>query len=329
VNNLRVKSVRTRSACKTQACMDQVDRQECLAWKGLNKDWSDEGARRYLLAARNFDHVAAGLLRGANIEILGTRMFAARTLKALRLHKSTPGTAMPIDVFVQGINMSFRSLLVGPHLTSDTNASSVPGILREQARWFAGARTMYEGHVGSEAANIRARCEPVERRSLEQLAEEEWEAYRDMLRDRMKEDIEVETGDEFPCSGKVGPISLSLNLAKLGSGEGELSGTWEVKEAVGFTGKVDQNGELGGSIDVGHHYGPIAGEGEVTVISRINPRNGEEDRGFKLTGEAGFGFEVGKVLGADCYPATGSVEFYPRAFMEDAVAYLRSGSAAR
>jgi hypothetical protein len=329
VSNLGVKSYRALSACVDQACKDHVDRQECLAWKGLYKDWSEEGTRRYLLAAHNFDHVATRLLRGAENEILDARTFAVRTLKALRLHKSPPRGTMPIEMVAQGINMSYRSLLLGPHLTSDTDNSSVPHILQEQARWFKGARTMYEGHVASEAAEIQKRCEPVERRSLEQLAEEEWQAYRDMLRDRMKEDIEFEVGDEFPCSGKIGPIAASLDLSKLGSGEGALSGTWEVKEGVGLTGNVNQEGTLGGSIDVGGHYGPFAGEGEATLTSRINPRSGEEDRGFKLTGEAGFGVEVHPLGGLDCYPSTGSVTFYPRAFMEDAIAYLQSSPSPR
>ena len=178
------------------------------------------------------------------------------------------------------------------------------------------------------------------------LAQEEWEAYLDHLRDRIRWDVQPQTESSFPCEGEIGPLTIEADLNKPGEGKFDLK--WKGKSfraggAVtvgggGVTGvgggvgvrttsgvTVNATGSSSGGPGFGTStgYGPFQGKGKVSFTSKVSPWNSQEYLGIKLKGSAGLGLSARRgALGVKCYPSSGSVTIYPRALYNDAVKYL-------
>jgi len=114
-------------------------------------------------------------------------------------------------------------------------------------------------------------------------------------------------------SGSRGPVSA----------KGAISDDLSVSGGVGAAGRAGNvsAGTSGSSYAYEHSYGPFAGKVSVGLTSRRNPYNDREYLGIKLQGWAGLGAKS-RGAGVACYPSSGSVTFYPRAFAEDAMRYL-------
>jgi hypothetical protein len=197
---------------------------------------------------------------------------------------------------------------------------------------------MFEQWQVEEGDNLRTLCEPAERALLELLAQEQWQAYLEHLRDRLRWDIDAQTESDFPCEGAIGPLTVTTDLNKPGEGKFDLK--WKGKTFQGGVG-VSTDGTISGGAGGGGKgvgigatgdgiggsagYGPFSGKAKVTLTSRVNPYDSREYLGIKLKGSAGLGLKSGK-LGAACYPSSGSVTIYPRALLDDAVEYLSAPS---
>jgi hypothetical protein len=199
-----------------------------------------------------------------------------------------------------------------------------------------------------EAEDIRSTCEPAMRALMELLAQEEWQAYLDHLRDRLSWSVQPQTESSFPCDGAIGPLTIETDLNK--PGEGKMDLKWKGKSfqgggsvTVGPGGAtvgggvgrktsgvtISGSGDSSGSAGVGGSggYGPFQGKVRVTHTNKTSPWNSREYLGIKIKGSAGLGLSTRDgQLGIKCYPSSGSVTIYPRALYEDAVRYLSTPS---
>lgn len=272
------------------------------------------------------------------------RDYAVRQLKKMRFQK-TPGYDME-QMTVQGINMAILPVYQRHVNPPEDVSSGTVAYLRQRAEWFQHERDSMDEMLGQQAEDMQRECEPALRALLELLLQEEWQAYLDHLRDRLAWDIQPKTepGDCPPGKFAIGPLSVSADPNKLGEGKfdlkwkkGDFSATGSatvgeggVTLSGGAEGKIRGMSigvatEGGPSISRDVSYGPFKGKGKVTLTSKVNPYNSQEYLGIKLKGSAGFGLKAGK-LGADCYPSSGSVTFYPRALLNDAAKYMSTPS---
>lgn len=329
-------------ACRDNPCKIREGGRWCGVWKQLYERWQNAGRQRHNTAARHFDRIATRKTIEAENEYLQLRDYAVRQLKKMRFPKAL-GTNLE-EMTLQGINMTIRPVY-DRHLNPSSDSMGTVAYLRGQALWFQGERSTLDEALGHEANEVQETCEPALRALLELLAEEEWQAYLDHLKDRLAWDIQpkTESGDCPPGTASIGPMSISTDLANLGQGKFDVK--WE-KGPFTASGSVTAGGSGGlqfagnasakvrgvtigvnsagdSSVSRSVSYGPFKGKGKATLTSAVNPYNSREYLGIKLTGSAGFGLGS-KKLGAswDCYPSSGSVTFYPRAFYEDAVKYM-------
>jgi len=322
----------------------------CGVWKQLYEVWENASRQRHNTAARNFDRIAARRVIEAENEYLQVRDYAVRQFRKMRFRK-LPGGYDEEQVFLQMVNSQILPVYGHVNPSEDLHGGKVVYstvlYLQDQALWFEGERSGLDRDLAHEAEDIQRECEPALRALLELLAQEEWQAYLDHLRDRIAWDIQpkTESGDCPPGSFSVGPLSVSADPNKLGEGKFEYkwkkggfsatgSATVGGDQGVTFGGGVGGSTrgvgigvatEGGPSISRGASYGPFSGKAKVTLTSKVNPYNNREYLGIKLKGSAGFGLKAGK-LGADCYPSSGSVTFYPRALLNDAAKYMSTPS---
>src|SRR3990170_165970 len=337
-------------ACNGHACQVRETARWCGVWKQLYEVWENASRQRHNTAARNFDRIAARRVIEAENEYLQVRDYAVRQFRKMRFRK-LPGGYDEEQVFLQMVNSQILPVYGHVNPSEDIHGGTVVYstvlYLQDQALWFEGARSGMDRDLAHEAQQMQNECEPAMRALLELLLQEEWQAYLDHLRDRVAWDIQPKTepGDCPPGSFSVGPLSVSADPNKLG--EGKFDYKWKKgsfsasgSATVGGDQGVTFGGGVGGStrgvgigvateggpsISRGASYGPFSGKAKVTLTSKVNPYNNREYLGIKLKGSAGFGLKAGK-LGADCYPSSGSVTFYPRALLNDAAKYMSTPS---
>lgn len=341
-------------ACRSDECTVRETARWCGDWKPLYERWADRSRQRHNKAARSFDRIATQALISAENELLLTRDYAVRQVKKMQFQK-TPGFDTK-GLMLKTVNESLRSVFE-KHLSQKSEHSGTVPYLRERARWFEEERSSTEHELTVEQETIERDCQPVMAALLELLIQEEWQAYRDHLRDRLDWDIQgqAET-NEFPCEGTIGPLTIGTDLNK--PGEGKMDIKWSRKgvpvsasgsvtlrqdQTIGLGVGVSYKGEYSGDSDGppvtgsgsgtvrdqvgksgvggGVGYGPFAGKGSVTFTTKVSPWNSREYLGFKLKGSAGLGLKRGN-MGVACYPSSGSVTLYPRALYEDSVRYL-------
>jgi hypothetical protein len=249
---------------------------------------------------------------------------------------------------IDGVNSNLK-LVYDKHLGSGNNGGTgTVTFIRDRAMWFVSERDSLDESLKIEAEEIRRDCEPAMRALLELLAQEEWQAYLDHLKDRLDWSVQPKTEDSFPCEGNVGPLTLEADLNK--PGEGKLDLKWKGKSFSGggnvvfgpngptFGGGVSAKtsgvtlsagGDSSGNAGFGGStsYGPFQGKAKISFTSKVNPYNNREYLGIKIKGSAGLGLSARQgALGVKCYPSSGSVTIYPRAFYEEAVKYLSTPS---
>jgi len=334
-------------ACRNNPCVIRENARWCGVWKQLYEVWENASRQRHNTAARNFDRIATRRVIEAENEVLQLRDYAVRQFRKMRLRK-LPGGYDEEQVFLQMVNSQILPVYGHVNPSGDENLYSTVLYLQDQALAFEQARSGMDEDLAHEAEDIERQCEPALRALLELLAQEEWQAYLDHLRDRVAWDIQpkTESGDCPPGSFSVGPLSVSADPNKLGEGKFDLKwkkggfsatgsatvGEGGVTLSGGAEGKIRGVGigvgtEGGPSISRKVSYGPFSGKAKVTLTNKVNPYNSREYLGIKLKGSAGFGLGS-KRMGAsvDCYPSSGSVTFYPRALLNDAAKYMSTPS---
>ena len=329
-------------ACRDDPCIVRETARWCGVRKQLYQRWEIASRQRFNAAAQRFDGIATRRLIEAENEYLQLRDYAVRQLKKMRFLKR-PGYDEE-QVVLQGINANIKTVY-DRHLNSASDAASgmVP-YLRERAVWFVGERKGLDEKLANEAKELQYKCEPAIRALLDLLAQEEWQAYLDHLKDRLLWDIQPKTESEFPCEGSIGPLTIETDLNKPGEGKFDLK--WKGKTFQGGGNvTVGGGGITGGGIGVGRKttsgvsvatvspsgpgfgqsvsYGPFQGKGKISFTSKVSPWNSQEYLGIKLKGAAGLGLSTRKgQLGMKCFPSSGSVTIYPRALYEDAVKFM-------
>jgi hypothetical protein len=300
------------------------------------------------MAARRFDQVATRWIIAAENEYLQLRDYAVRQLKKMKFPPPMQGMSIE-QLTIDGINTSLK-LVYDKHLgAGNDGGTGTVTFLRDRARWFVTERDGVDEALKIEAEEIQRECEPAMRAFLELLAQEEWQAYLDHLKDRLSWSIQPKTEESFPCEGSIGPLTIETDLNK--PGEGKMDLKWKGKTfsgggnvvfgpggttvGVGGSAKttsgvtLSASGDSSGNAGIGGSggYGPFQGKARVTVTSKRSPWNNTEYLGIKLKGSAGLGLsnKTG-TMGLKCYPSSGSVTIYPRALYDDAVKYLSTPS---
>ena len=310
----------------------RADARYCEAWKQLYERWETVSRERSNTAAHNFDPNATRLVIQAENELLQVRDYAVRQLAKMRFQNDVEQKAR-----LQGVNQAVRRVYDDHFGSAGTVA-----FLRERAQWFQDERSALDEELSREREEMQKTCGPAERALLELLAQEQWQAYLDYLGRRLNWDIQPKVESELPCEGSIGPVTVSTDFEDLGSGRGKLDLKWKPRlldgKVEGFDGgstKYSGTGSAGVGVGIGQgsdaslggggSYGPFAGKVKVTLTTSVNPWNNQEYMGIKLKGSQGFALKEGK-FGIACYPNSGSVTFYPRAFYDDAVKYLSTPS---
>ncbi|MEQ1867561.1 MAG: hypothetical protein ABL996_23285, partial [Micropepsaceae bacterium] len=327
-------------------CQIRETARYCLAWKQLYEALQTAIRQRHNTAARAFDRLATRTMIEAENEYLQLRDYAVRQLKKMRFAPAS--AAYSEEKVMVGIANAPIKSVYDKHLNSTTDSFGTVSFLREQAIWFADERTQMDTLLAGEVKHMRAQCEPAIRALLELLAQEEWQAYLDHLRDRLAWDIQPKTESDLPCEGSIGPLTIDTDLNKPGEGKFDLK--WKGKSFQGGGNvTVGGGGITGGGIGVGRRttsgvtlaavnqsgpsfgqnvsYGPFQGKGKISFTSKVSPWNNQEYLGIKLKGSAGLGLSArGGKLGIKCFPSSGSVTIYPRALYEDAVKFMSTPS---
>jgi hypothetical protein len=333
-------------ACSNQECKTREDARWCGEWMQLYKNLENATRQRHNTAARGFDRIATQRLISAENEYLDARDYTIRQLRKMKFPPMPRGAAGPSmeQLTLQGINANIK-MLYDRHLSDPEAPFGTVQYISERARWFSEERAGLDRFLASEGEKLQQFCTPALRDLLELLAEEEWKAYLDHLKDRVLWDLQPKTESEFPCEGSIGPLTVETDLNKPGEGKLDLKWkgkSWQGGGAVTFGG----GGITGGGVGVGQRgpsgvtvatygttgggfgrsvsYGPFQGKGKISFTSKVSPWNNREYLGIKLKGSAGLGLSGGpkSPLSMKCYPASGSVTIYPRALYEDAVRYL-------
>lgn len=339
-------TVRERACGGNSACRVRENARWCGVRKELFQRWEEASRQRHNAAARAFDRTALKRIIAAENEYLQLRDYAVRQLKKMKF-VAMPGMSME-QMTIDGINASIKPVY-DRHLAgaADISSGNVT-FLRDRATWFAGERQGLDDTLKIEAEEIQRECEPAMRAFLELLAQEEWQAYLDHLKDRMMWSIQPKTESSFPCEGNIGPLTIEADLNKPGEGKMDLKwkgktfsgggsvifGSGGTSVGVGGSAKtsgvtLSASGDSSGSAGIGGGggYGPFQGKARVTYTSKRSPWNNTEYLGIKIKGSAGLGLSTRQgQLGVKCFPASGSVTIYPRAFYEDAVKYLSTPS---
>lgn len=337
-------------ACRDNPCRVRENARWCGVRSELFRRWEDASRQRHNAAARRFDQVATRYVIAAENEYLQLRDYAVRQIQKMKFPPPVQGMSLE-KLTIDAINTNLK-LVYDKHLAAETNGGiGMATYLRDRAKWFETERTDIDEMLKIEAEDIRTSCEAPMREFLELLAQEEWQAYLDHLRDRLSWSVQPKNEGSFPCETSIGPLTIEADLNK--PGEGKMDLKWKGKtfsgggnvvfgpggptfgaggsaktSGVTLTGGVDSSGNAG--TGGGFGYGPFQGKAKVSYTSKVSPWNNREYLGIKLKGSAGLGLSNGPKgqLGMKCFPSSGSVTIYPRAFYEDAVKYLSTPSSA-
>jgi hypothetical protein len=338
---------RLRACGDNDACRVRENARWCAVRREQFRRWEEASRQRHNKAARSFDRVATRRIIEAENEYLQLRDYAVRQLKKMKFPPPVAGFSME-KMTVDGINATIKPIY-DRHLSSaDDSSSGTVSYLRDRVRWFESERSSMDDTLAKEAEDIRRECEPAMRALMELLAQEEWQAYLDHLRDRLSWSVQPKTESSFPCEGNIGPLTIETDLNKPGEGKFDLK--WKGKSfqaggnvTVGSGGTtvgggvgrktsgvtLNAGGDSSGNAGIGGSgsYGPFQGKAKVTHTTKVSPWNSQEYLGIKIKGSAGLGLSTRQgQLGVKCFPSSGSVTIYPRAFYEDAVKYLSTPS---
>jgi hypothetical protein len=333
-----------RFACKTTECTIHVKGDWCLQWKPIHDRWIEGSRQRLNPAARRFDQVATRTMADVEVELLDAQDFSLRQYARMRFWQ-VPGVDMQ-QQHAQVIN-SHLKLIYEKHVASPGRGAS--GYLGQRAKWFAGHRAHVERELEWEGKSMQQQCAPALRALLELLIEEEWQAYLAHLREKALWGIQGQMEGEFVCEATIGPVTVSIDLDKPGSGKMDIkwSPSKKLPGSIKISGTVSEDQEFGVNVAYGgsHQgdgasgsvgtagadgrvsYGGYRGKGKATLITVSSPYDKRKYTGIKIKTSGGFGVGGKNARGA-CYPSSGSVTFVPRAILENGVKYINSPSRA-
>lgn len=325
------------------SCRLRARARECFTNKALIEELVAVRRQRVNTAGRNFDNESRYVISLAEAEIGAAREFGVSQLAGMRKGgHSFPGPeGKPLDAFgfgVYQINGAYMDLLKN-HLLA---GGKVEEFLGEQKRWFGQERESVERFNAAMKQSHDSQCEPVMLELRMEQLQEQYQAYLDHLRDRMRWGVDSRVDTKFPCDFSVAGFSGQADLNDLGEGKfgykmtkGPITGSGGVTvgaEGLKFSGSagakvrgVGVGVDTGGSSSVGRgaKYGPFAGKADATFTTAVNPWNSRQYLGIRIRGSAGFGVGTkGGGASAACYPSSGEVTIYPRALLEDLGSYL-------
>jgi hypothetical protein len=350
-NDLRsadLEETRQLHACKDNACQIRAKAAFCAAWRQLYNQWQTESLARFDRGAHNYDHVSTRTLGAAAAEILDMRNFAAHTFNDMRFQKSSVpgsghsgGAVNPAEQMLRALNFQYRAVL--NNQLSKSSSLGTAKFLSDVAESFVKDRNNVESELASEAAEMERTCQPIEKRMLELLAQEEYQEALKMLADKMAGDIDAKWDPKVNCEFSVGPFSLTID----DNGERAWQGkyTWkeksfweglkgEGKGSLGGTGNIsfDKNGQFVGASGAATggaegNFGPFVGKSEISLVGGYKENNdsssGGIEAGADLKASLGLGSKFHGVGGA-CYPGEADVHLDARALVDDAAAYYRT-----
>jgi len=328
-----------QDARAANACSEQALRAECAANVINYEEWVALQRRTFAAAAQRFDPKALELMRWAERETERARTFAERYAAELdAAGASFPGAngtpTTPRGFALEQINLGFRNLV---EHNFAPGSFGVVDFIAEQAQWYELQKQAFEASVAEGRQSLAARCGPVLLADeIEALAQEQWQAYRDELWDRLTSTIEGDWDPTFACEATIGPYTVSLSEKGLES----VSAKWKrLKASVDATGKVKVFGSwkwdritFTGSTTYseGRVVGTSMGaSGSVSVVRGASAKGGvtvvsdgrRDEPAVVFSGSLELGHE-GRSSSFACSPGSGTLKIYPRAFTRAAIGYV-------
>ncbi len=312
------------------ACKVRERAAYCRTLKTLYEHWSAQSKQRFELAGRNFENVAQRLLRSGERTVFDGREYTVRTMKYMRFRPSSPQD----QVYLQGINQGYQGLMDLVIGDPDKHGGPVR-LLRDQADKYRRMRDEANSDLDLTAASLAEDCSEVERLLLEQLAEEKWRAYKQMLLSQIIKDLNFKiTEPKCKVGLKVGAFRINIDdSGKVVSNanwewlkkpfgelktEGTINGGFEYQEGESFTGTL--NGEYTGSV------GPFRAKGKASVYNEYDIQAKTFKGGIRasVTPEVGFKKKLGEIAEANviCSPGGAEVDMDPRAVQKSVYKYL-------
>jgi tetratricopeptide (TPR) repeat protein len=350
-NDLRsadIEETRQLHACKSNACQIRAEAAFCATWRQLYNQWQTESLARFDRGAHNYDHVSARTLGAAATEILDARNFAAHTFNDMRFEKSSvpssghsAGAVNPAEQTLRALNMQYHTFL--NRQFSKSSPMGTAKFLSDEGENFVKERTYVEGELAREAVKLEEKCQPIEKRMLELLAQEEYQEALKMLADKMAGDIDAKWDPKVNCEFSVGPFSVTIDDTSEKGLQGKYAWKektfWEgpngeAKGSLAGTGNAsfDKNGQFvgaSGNVTAGveGNTGPFVGKAEISLVGGYKEKNdsssGGIEAGVDLKASLGLGVKRGP-LAAACYPGEADVHLDARALVDDAAAYYRA-----
>lgn len=303
----------------------------CRTLKTLFEHWSAQSEQRFELAGRNFENVAKRLLRSGERTVFDAREYTVRTMKQMRFRLNSPQD----QVYISGINQTYQGL-IGLVIGDPDEYGGPTRHLRDQADKYQRMREAANLDLDATATSLATDCSEVERLLLEQLAEEKWREYKQMLLKRIVSDLNFKVKAEPTCSGglSAGPFSISID----DSGKVAANGNWEwLKKPFG---NLETTGTVGGGVEYqpgesvagsfgGEYsgtYGPFGAKGSATVYGEYDIRSGQGKGGIRasVTPEIAYKKKLGEMAEFSfvCSPGGAEVDIDPRAVQKSVYKYL-------
>jgi len=324
------------SARAQAACELEVDKKYCAALRELFQDYVDESERWFQRAALRFDNGAARRLAGGGAQVEDAFVYASTCAKEMRI---APGDTSGQDQLKAQRASYLRLVDLAVGGGERKGGIGGPGyqVQRAADTYRREKQTAESTHEGLRLS-IAATCEPVDRKVLEQLLEEQRKAIQSTLLERLRRDFEAEWEPTMSCTLKAGSwFQAGID----DTGKISLGGKWkwlnkkfpdanhlpdevEVARSYKFNFKDGKFVGVSAGVEGSAKYGPFTGKGSTTMGVAWNSKRNQWDYPVELGGTLGIGFTTKGGYGATCYPGKARVKFEARAVAKDALEYVRS-----
>jgi hypothetical protein len=306
-----------------ERCRLEVDKKYCATVRKLHENWMNETEAHVQTIGRRFDRVASGMLVGAG-EVAGDAFrYASKYTKFMNVAPSdTAGQG-----YVREINDTYRQIV------ADAVGDGMGGpseVVRNYSRTYQIYKQNAETTIATYGRNIEEQCQPVDQRALEQLLEEQKEAVRQMLLERLIRDLNVSWNPNANCTFSMGKwISLKVDI----DGNTEVKGKWSPYQKafegsptfnVGDNFKFDIKDtryiSATAGIDKTRNMGPFTGSGGVNVGIQYDTKTGTVTYPVSINTKLGVGYKRkvgGQDFGFTCYPGELKSKFDARVIAKD------------
>jgi hypothetical protein len=323
----------TPQAC--EACELEVNRKYCATMRARFDEYVAVSGGWLQRAALRFDAVAARRLLWGAVLVEDAYAYASNCAKEFSFGPSQTEAARMLAKAVQERHQELVSLLVGGE-ESDVQGPAAQA--RTQAESYRLQKERAEREHEDLGRAIEQTCEPVDRKVLEQLVEEQRLAIQSMLLDRLKRDFDAEWDSTISCTfsaGKhfqaavddTGKVSLGGKwkwLDKKFPGRDQLPDEVDVARNYKFNFKDGRFVGVSAGVEGNAKYGPFTSKGSATFGVAWNAKKNDWDFPVEFGGTLGIGFKTKGGYGMTCYPGKARLKFEARAVARDAYAYVRS-----